>query len=92
MFGDDHVALLAAAAHPQVEWLPDPLVLAPLAVMVAIYVRRFRRARSEGGGRGAGARQAMAFTAGTIALLAALAVGFYTQRGSVSRRPAQLQK
>ena len=72
MFGDDHVAL-AAAGHPQLDWLPDPLVLAPLAVLVAIYVRRFRRARGEEGGRGAGPRQAVAFAAGMLALLAALA-------------------
>jgi len=72
VLGDDHVAL-AAAAHPHLDWLPDPLVLAPLAVLVAIYVRRFRRARAEGGGRGAGPRQAAAFVAGMLALLAALA-------------------
>jgi len=72
VLGDDYVAL-AAAAHPLIDWLPDPLVLAPLAVLVAIYVRRFRRARAEEGGRGAGARQAVAFVAGMLALLAALA-------------------
>lgn len=72
MFGDDRVAL-AAAGHPHIDWLPDPLVLAPLAVLVAIYVRRFRRARAEEGGRGAGPLHALAFTAGMLALLAALA-------------------
>ena len=72
MFGDDHVAF-AAAGHPHLDWLPDPLVLAPLVVLVAIYVRRFGRARREEGGRGAGAGQALAFTAGMLALLAALA-------------------
>ena len=72
MLGDDLVAF-AAAAHPHVDWLPDPLVLAPLAVLVAIYVRRFRRARADEGGRGAGPRQAVAFVAGMLALLAALA-------------------
>jgi len=70
--GDDLVAF-AAAGHPHVDWLPDPLVLAPLAVLVAVYVRRFRRARTEEGGRGAGPRQAVAFVAGMLALLAALA-------------------
>ena len=70
VFGDDHVAF-AAAGHPQLDWLPDPLVLAPLAVLVAIYVRRFRRARREEGGRGAGPLQALAFTAGMLALLGA---------------------
>jgi putative membrane protein len=72
VFGDYHVAF-AAAGHPHLDWLPDPLVLAPLAVLVAIYVRRFGRARREEGGRGAGAGQALAFTAGMLALLAALA-------------------
>ena len=72
MHGDDLVAF-AAAGHPHVDWLPDPLVLAPLAVLVAVYVRRFRRARTEEGGRGAGPRQAVAFVAGMLALLAALA-------------------
>jgi len=70
--GDDLVAF-AAAGHPHVDWLPDPLVLAPLAVLVAVYLRRFRRARTEEGGRGAGPRQAVAFVAGMLALLAALA-------------------
>jgi len=64
---------LGAAAHPQIDWLPDPLVMAPLAVLAAIYVRRFRRARAEEGGRGAGVRQASFFAAGMIALLAAVA-------------------
>ncbi|CAN5598657.1 hypothetical protein BH20ACT19_BH20ACT19_14020 [soil metagenome] len=61
------------AASPELQWLPDPLVLAPLAVLVAVYVRRFRRARAEQGGRGAGARQEPAFKAGVAVLLAAIA-------------------
>ena len=72
MLGHDPVTL-GAAAHPQIDWLPDPLVMAPLAVLAAIYVRRFRRARAEEGGRGAGVRQASFFAAGMIALLAAVA-------------------
>lgn len=68
---DEAVTLLAV--DPQIHWLPDPLVLAPIAVLVAIYMRRFRRARREEGGRGAGLAQALAFAAGTIALLAAVA-------------------
>ncbi|HEX5909828.1 MAG TPA: cytochrome c oxidase assembly protein [Thermoleophilaceae bacterium] len=71
MDGADLVTVLAAS--PQLKWLPDPLVLAPLAVLVAIYVRRFRRARREAGGRGAGWPQALAFAAGMLALVAALA-------------------
>ncbi len=71
MDGSDLVTVLAAS--PQLKWLPDPLVLAPLAVMVAAYVRRFRRARREAGGRGAGWPQALAFAGGMLALLVALA-------------------
>ena len=61
------------AASPELQWLPDPLVLGPIAVLVALYVRRFRRAREEEGGRGAGALQALAFAAGVLVLLAAVA-------------------
>ncbi len=60
------------AADPDIVWLPNPAQLAPLAVMVAIYVRRFRRARKEAGGRGAGVRQAAFFTAGMLTLVLAL--------------------
>ncbi len=69
--GHDTVTVLAAS--PELQWLPDPLVLVPIAVLVAIYMRRFRRARSEERGRGAGPAQALAFAAGTAVLLAALA-------------------
>jgi putative membrane protein len=58
--------------HPRIHWLPDPAVLAPLALLVFVYVRRFRVARREGGGRGAGPLQAAAFAGGMLALLAAL--------------------
>jgi putative membrane protein len=58
--------------HPKIHWLADPLVLAPVAVLVAVYVMRFRSARREAGGRGADAVQAIAFTAAVAALLAAL--------------------
>lgn len=61
------------ALKPDLVWLPDPAQLAPLAVLVAIYVRRFGRARREAGGRGAGPRQAAFFAAGMVALLLALA-------------------
>jgi cytochrome c oxidase assembly factor CtaG len=59
--------------HPQVEWLADPAVLAPLAVLVAVYVLRFRAVRRSEGARGAGALQALAFAGAIVALLAALA-------------------
>jgi cytochrome c oxidase assembly factor CtaG len=83
VLGDDPVTLLAA--DPRLHWLPDPFVLAPIAVLIAIYVRRFRRARAEGRGpggegsgheghiRGAGWPQAAAFAAGVFALLLAVA-------------------
>ena len=58
---------------PDLYWLSDPFVLAPIAVLAAIYVRRFRRARAEAHGRGAGPAQAAAFAAGVAALLLALA-------------------
>jgi putative membrane protein len=35
------------ATSPQLHWLQDPAVLAPIALLVVIYVRRFRRARAE---------------------------------------------
>ena len=43
-----------AAGHPHLQWLSDPAVLAPLALLAGIYVWRFRQARREAGGRGAG--------------------------------------
>jgi putative membrane protein len=45
--------------HPQIHWFQDPAVLAPLALIVVIYVRRFREVRREEAARGAaGARRA----------------------------------
>jgi putative membrane protein len=64
---------MPVAAQPRIEWLTDPAVLAPLALLVFLYVRRFRAARREAGGRGAGPLQAAAFAGATLALLAALA-------------------
>ena len=74
MIGDESVTaslLGAATAHPRLHW--DLLVLAPIGALVAIYVRRFRSARAQDGGRGAGAAHACAFAAGVLALIAALA-------------------
>jgi putative membrane protein len=61
------------ATHPQLHWLSDPAVLAPLALLAGIYVWRFREARREAGGRGAGPLQAAAFAGAMLALLAAFA-------------------
>lgn len=58
--------------HPRIQWLADPAVLAPLALMAGIYAWRFRDARREAGGRGAGPLQALAFAGAMIALLSAL--------------------
>lgn len=58
--------------HPRIQWLADPAVLAPLALMAGIYAWRFREARREAGGRGAGPLQALAFAGAMIALLGAL--------------------
>jgi putative membrane protein len=60
-------------SHPRIEWLADPAVLAPIAVLVAVYVLRFRTARGEENGRGAGPLQAIAFAGAVLAMLAALA-------------------
>jgi putative membrane protein len=72
--------LSQASAHPQLHWLPDPLVLVPLALFAGIYAWRFAEARKEvvarggaPGKRGAGVLQAFAFAGGMLALLVALA-------------------
>jgi putative membrane protein len=68
--GDEGVTLVAA--HPQIHWLPDPTVLAPIALLVGLYSWRFAQARREAHGRGAGPLQAAAFAGAVVALLAAL--------------------
>jgi putative membrane protein len=60
-----------AAGHPHIQWMSDPAVLAPLALLAGIYVWRFRQVRRETP-RGAGPLQALAFAGGMLALLAAL--------------------
>jgi len=59
--------------EPRLYWLPDPTVLAPIALLVFVWTRAFRRARAHAGARGAGAAQAAAFAGAVVALLAALA-------------------
>jgi cytochrome c oxidase assembly factor CtaG len=61
------------AAQPEIVWLGDPAVVAPIALLVYLYARRFRQARREAGGRGATALHAAAFAGAILALLAALA-------------------
>jgi putative membrane protein len=58
--------------HPQLHWLADPAVLAPLGLLAGVYIWRFREVRRQTGGRGAGPVQAAAFTGAMIALLIAL--------------------
>jgi cytochrome c oxidase assembly factor CtaG len=58
--------------HPHVHWTLDPGPLSAMALGSYVYVRRFRSARAEAGGRGAGPLQAAAFAAAMLALLAAL--------------------
>jgi putative membrane protein len=58
--------------HPVIRWTFDPAILLSLALWTAVYVWRFRAARREAGGRGAGARQASAFAACILVLLIAL--------------------
>jgi putative membrane protein len=54
--------------HPQLSWNFDPLQLLAVALLIAIYVWRFREARREAGGRGAGWPQALAFAGSMLAL------------------------
>jgi putative membrane protein len=58
--------------HPQIHWFADPAVLAPLALLAVLYVRRFRQARKKAGGRGATWLHALAFAGAMLALLGAL--------------------
>jgi cytochrome c oxidase assembly factor CtaG len=61
--------------HPQIEWLGDPAILAPLTLLAGIYAWRFRQVRREAGGgpvRGASAFHALAFAGAMLALLGAL--------------------
>ena len=59
--------------HSHVEWNLAPSVLIPIALYAGIYLWRFRQARRDEGGRGAGAVQlacfAIAFTALTAAVV-----------------------
>jgi cytochrome c oxidase assembly factor CtaG len=66
--------------HPRIQWLADPAVLAPIALMVGIYVWRFRQVRAGAAGgthatgtpRGATPLHALAFAGATLALVGAL--------------------
>ena len=58
--------------HPRIHWLADPASLAPIALLVFVYVRRFLQVRRTDGPRGATALHALAFAGAILALLAAL--------------------
>jgi cytochrome c oxidase assembly factor CtaG len=58
--------------HPVIEWTFDPAILLAIAFWTGVYVWRFRTARAEAGGRGAGPRQAVAFAGCIVVLLIAL--------------------
>jgi cytochrome c oxidase assembly factor CtaG len=60
------------AASPQIEWTFAPAILISIALWVAIYVWRFRQARAEAGGRGAGWQQALAFGGFIVVMTIAL--------------------
>jgi putative membrane protein len=58
--------------HPVIHWTFDPAILLSLALWTGVYVWRFRNARREANGRGAGWRQALAFAGCMLVLLIAL--------------------
>jgi putative membrane protein len=58
--------------HPRIDWFEDPTVLAPILLMVGLYVWRFREVRREGDTRGATWLHALAFAGAVLALLGAL--------------------
>ena len=58
--------------HPDVHWNLAPTVLVGLGLYAAIYVWRWRNARREEGGRGAGAAQLACFVVALAALTAAV--------------------
>jgi putative membrane protein len=58
--------------HPVIHWTFNPAILLSIALWTGVYVWRFRQARKEARGRGAGWRQAGAFAAFLIVLLIAL--------------------
>src|SRR4051794_41538039 len=65
-------SLVTAAAHPVIKWTFAPAILLAIALWAGVYVWRFRNARAEAGGRGAGLRQAAAFAGFVVVLLIAL--------------------
>lgn len=56
---------------PDIQWSVEPAIVLALACYAGIYARRFRRARREAGGRGAGPAQAIPFALALLVLAAA---------------------
>jgi cytochrome c oxidase assembly factor CtaG len=59
-------------SHPVIKWNLDPVIILALALWTGVYAWRFREARREARGRGAGWRQGIAFAACILVLLIAL--------------------
>jgi cytochrome c oxidase assembly factor CtaG len=59
--------------HPQITWHLTAPVLLPIALLIGIYVLRFRESRREGGARAAPWWRAVAFAASVIVLFIAVA-------------------
>jgi cytochrome c oxidase assembly factor CtaG len=66
------VTFVAQPEHPQIEWTFSIPILLSIALWVGVYLWRFRAARREAGGRGAGWRQGLAFAGFVVVLLIAL--------------------
>jgi cytochrome c oxidase assembly factor CtaG len=63
---------MSGTHHPVIKWTLDPAILLAMALWTGVYVWRFRAARREAHGRGAGWRQAVAFAACVLVLVIAL--------------------
>jgi cytochrome c oxidase assembly factor CtaG len=59
-------------SHPQLHWNVSLPVLLPIFLFASVYIWRFRQARREAGGRGAGWPQAVAFAGCILVLLIAV--------------------
>ncbi|MEA2385843.1 MAG: hypothetical protein QOJ22_17 [Thermoleophilaceae bacterium] len=62
----------ARVTHPDVHWNLSPTILGALALYAGIYLWRWRQARGEEGGRGAGVAQLACFAVALTALCAAV--------------------
>jgi putative membrane protein len=65
-------AVAVTYVHPDIKWTFAPAILLSIALWTGVYVSRFRQARREAGGRGAGWKQALAFAGFVLVLLIAL--------------------